>query len=88
VLDVYASRRTSNCQVKIEILNNSFNPAKFMTRFIAGHYQLPTGARTQDIKDDAACSSRLYVDRGLGTQALPARIGAAPDIALLTLRCA
>jgi predicted MPP superfamily phosphohydrolase len=74
--------------VNIEILNSSFNPAKFMTRFIAGHYQLPMGARTQDIKDDAARRPRLYVNRGLGTLALAARIGAAPEISLLTLRCA
>jgi predicted MPP superfamily phosphohydrolase len=73
--------------VNIEIIHSVLNPARFMTRFIAGPYQLPMAAPTQGSTDGYVRCSRLYVNRGLGTLALPARIGAAPEITLLRLRC-
>jgi predicted MPP superfamily phosphohydrolase len=51
-----------------------------MTDFIAGPYSLPLSG--------AASSSRLYVNRGLGTIGVPARFGVDPEISLLTLRSA
>jgi hypothetical protein len=85
-IELSLAGHTHGGQVNIEILHSSLNPAKFMTRFIAGSYQLPMAAPTQGSRDAAASWSRLYVNRGLGTLALPARIGAAPEITLLTLR--
>jgi predicted MPP superfamily phosphohydrolase len=69
---------THGGQVAVEIVHRSWNPAKFMTPFIAGLYELPMPA--------GAGTARLYVNRGIGTLGVPARIGARPEITLLTLR--
>jgi predicted MPP superfamily phosphohydrolase len=85
-IELSLSGHTHGGQVNIEINHSSLNPARFMTRFIAGPYQLPMAAHTQGNPAKAVSWSQLYVNRGLGTLALPARIGAAPEITLLTLR--
>ena len=75
---------THGGQVNVEILNTELNPARFVTSFVAGLYRLPMPA-TENGSTRQAC---LYVNRGLGTLGIPARIGANPEIALLTLRSA
>jgi predicted MPP superfamily phosphohydrolase len=82
-IELSLAGHTHGGQVNIEIVHSSWNPAQFMTRFVAGMYQLPMG-RGQ--KGATRQSAVLYVNRGLGTLALPARIGATPEITLLTLR--
>jgi uncharacterized protein len=86
-IELSLAGHTHGGQVNIEILHRSVNPARFMTSFIAGQYRLPMGTATRVDQHAAEKASRLYVNRGLGTLALPARIGAAPEITLLTLRC-
>jgi uncharacterized protein len=67
---------THGGQIKVEIVDHSISPARFMTRYIAGLYgRQGDGGR-----------SYLYVNRGLGTIAVPARIGVPPEITLITLR--
>lgn len=83
-IELSLAGHTHGGQVNVEIIHSALNPARFMTRFIAGAYQLPMFAHGG--KDKAPQWSQLYVNRGLGTLALPARIGAAPEITLLTLR--
>ena len=73
---------THGGQVNIEILSSELNPARFFTDFIAGMYHLPMPQPSNGGTRQAS----LYVNRGLGTLGIPARIGAAPEIALLTLR--
>ena len=85
-IELSLAGHTHGGQVNVEIIHSALNPARFMTRFIAGLYQLPMAAAAQGEKDEAPRWSRLYVNRGLGTLALPASIGAAPEITLLTLR--
>ncbi|MBV9507568.1 MAG: metallophosphoesterase [Acidobacteriia bacterium] len=63
---------THGGQVTVEILNQSVNPARVLTPYVRGHYQLG--------------GSSLYVTRGIGTVGLPARVGAPPEITLLRLR--
>jgi len=70
--DVTLSGHTHGGQVTVEILDQSLNPARFLTPFVYGLYR--TGTR---------CA---YVTRGIGTIGIPARIGAPPEIALLRLR--
>lgn len=70
---------THGGQVNIAIPHADINPARVLTRFIAGLYQLP-------LRGDRVRQACLYVNRGLGTLGLPARIGARPEITLLTLR--
>ncbi len=66
------SGHTHGGQVNVEILESSFNPARFLTPYVYGLYTL--GASVE------------YVTRGIGTIGIPARIGAPPEVALLRLR--
>ncbi len=69
--DVTIAGHTHGGQVQVEILNQSFNVARFLTPYVYGLYRL-----------DGRCA---YVTRGIGTIGMPARIGAPPEIALLRL---
>jgi uncharacterized protein len=68
------SGHTHGGQVAVPFFSHRFNLAKVLTRFTTDLYRL--GAST------------LYVNRGLGTTGVPVRLAVAPEIALLTLRCA
>ena len=63
---------THGGQVTVEILNQTLNPARFITPYVSGLY----------LENGASC----YVTRGVGTIGIPARVGAAPEITLLKLR--
>jgi len=62
---------THGGQVRVEILHQDLNIARFFTPYIDGLYR----------RGDAA----IFVSRGIGTIALPARIGAPPEVNLLRL---
>jgi uncharacterized protein len=70
--DLTLSGHTHGGQVTMEILEQSLNPARFITPFVHGLYQEGKAA--------------AYVTRGIGTIGIPARIGATPEISLLRLR--
>jgi hypothetical protein len=59
---------------QIALTGRTLNPARLSTRYIAGPYR----------RDEAF----LYVSRGVGVGAVPVRVGAPPEIDLLTLRSA
>src|SRR5260370_27152359 len=63
---------THGGQVTVEILCQAINPARFFTPYVYGLYR--------------AGNSAAYVTRGIGTIAIPARLGAPPEISLLRLR--
>jgi predicted MPP superfamily phosphohydrolase len=63
---------THGGQVTVEILDRSLNPARFFTPYVYGLFRYG--------------SSTAYVTRGIGTIALPTRIGAPPEISVLRLR--
>jgi predicted MPP superfamily phosphohydrolase len=79
-IELSLAGHTHGGQIKVEILDRWVSPARFITPFIAGLYSRP-GAH-------GAGPSYVYVNRGLGTIALPVRLGADPEITLLTLRSA
>jgi len=62
---------THGGQVRVEILRQDVNVARFFTPYVDGLYR----------RGDAA----IFVSRGIGTIALPARIGAPPEVNLLRL---
>jgi predicted MPP superfamily phosphohydrolase len=62
---------THGGQVRMEILRQDVNVARFFTPYVAGLYR----------RGDAA----VFVSRGIGTIALPARLGAPPEVNLLRL---
>lgn len=82
-IELSLAGHTHGGQVTIEIVHQSLNPAKFMTPFIAGLYELPMPA---GLDEREATTARLYVNRGIGTLGVPVRLGARPEITLLTLR--
>lgn len=59
---------------QIALTGRNLNVARFSTRYIAGPYRRE--------------ESFLYVSRGVGVGAVPVRVGAPPEIDLLTLTCA
>jgi uncharacterized protein len=70
--DAMLSGHTHGGQINVEILDRSITPARFLTPYIYGTY------REQN--------TTAYVTRGIGTIGIPARIGAPPEISILTLR--
>jgi uncharacterized protein len=86
------SGHTHGGQVQVEIVDHFFSPARFMTKFIAGLYQLPLGANSNAANivaaNDPPKHAALYVNRGLGTIGMPVRLGVPPEITLITLRAA
>jgi Predicted phosphohydrolases len=85
-IELSLAGHTHGGQVKVEIIHTALTPAQFMTPFIAGLYELPMHGEVSSSNESVAKSARLYVNRGIGTLGVPARIGARPEITLLTLR--
>jgi predicted MPP superfamily phosphohydrolase len=78
---------THGGQVKFEIVDHSVSPARLITPFVAGLYNLPmNGHANAASSSNGALKAALYVNRGLGTFGFPVRIGVPPEITLLTLR--
>jgi predicted MPP superfamily phosphohydrolase len=70
--DLTLAGHTHGGQVTCEMLSPTLNPAKMLTPFVRGLYRV----------GERAC----YVSRGIGTLGIPARLGARPEITLVTLR--
>lgn len=70
--DLTISGHTHGGQVNVEILHQNLNVARFFTPYVDGLYE------------EAGAS--VFVSRGIGTIAMPIRIGAPPEVALLRLR--
>ncbi len=81
-IDLSLAGHTHGGQVKVEIVDHSISPARLITDFVAGLYQLPMNGGSNGKK------AALYVNRGLGTFGMPVRLGVPPEITLLTLRSA
>ncbi len=91
-IELSLAGHTHGGQVRVEILDHSWSPASFLTPYVAGLYQRPLLA-AQSLTDEqvmsslpAGPSSRIYVNRGLGTIGAPVRLGVPPEITLMTLR--
>jgi predicted MPP superfamily phosphohydrolase len=70
--DLTLSGHTHGGQVTVEILDQTLNPARFLTPFVYGLYR--------------HAGRSAYVTRGIGTIGIPARIGAPPEVALIRLK--
>lgn len=69
--DLTLAGHTHGGQVTIEILNQYLNVARYYTPYVYGLYRKGR--------------SSIYVNRGIGTVAVPVRIGAPPEIGLIKL---
>jgi predicted MPP superfamily phosphohydrolase len=67
------SGHTHGGQVSIDGMGISLNFARLFTRYVHGLY----------LEKDSA----MYVSRGIGTVGIPVRLGAAPEVTLIRLRC-
>jgi predicted MPP superfamily phosphohydrolase len=65
------SGHTHGGQVRVEILGQDLNLARFFTHYVDGVYRQGT--------------SSIFVSRGIGTIGLPTRLGAPPEVALIQL---
>ena len=70
--DFMLSGHTHGGQINVEILDQAITPARFLTPYIYGKYQMRNTA--------------AYVTRGIGTIGIPTRIGAPPEITVIRLR--
>jgi predicted MPP superfamily phosphohydrolase len=103
-IELSLAGHTHGGQIQVEILDHRLSPARFITDYIAGLYQRPLflpargdralrGAAMPDDKStlqhiNSSATSRLYVNRGLGTVGAPVRLGVPPEISLIVLRTA
>jgi uncharacterized protein len=89
-IELSLAGHTHGGQIRVEIVHRGWNPARFFTKFVAGLYHLPLGDGAPSSAEKAAQlmpkTAFLYVNRGLGTFAMPVRLGVPPEITLLTLR--
>ena len=98
-IELSIAGHTHGGQVRVEILDYGWNPAEFLTPYVAGLYKRPLfapsnliDAQTPGFRLNAGLPapppSAIYVNRGLGTIGAPIRIGVPPEITLIKLRCA
>ena len=88
-IELSLAGHTHGGQVKFEIVDHTWSPARLITDFVAGLYRLPLGKREEGGANAASVrTAYLYVNRGLGTFGMPVRLGVPPEITLLTLRAA
>jgi uncharacterized protein len=89
-IDLSLAGHTHGGQVRLEIVDRQWSPARFITDFVAGLYRLPwrydTHAAGPEVTPPRPKSAFLYVNSGLGTFGLPVRLGVPPEITVLTLR--
>ncbi len=91
-IELMLAGHTHGGQVRVEILDHRWSPARFLTPYVAGMYRRPMHDPLQ-VSDAQAFStsasspvSFAYVNRGIGTIGAPVRLGVPPEITLLTLR--
>jgi hypothetical protein len=69
--DLTMAGHTHGGQIRFELLSADLNPGRFYTPYVDGVYRRG--------------SASIFVSRGIGTIALPARLGAPPEVALVHL---
>ena len=83
---------THGGQIHVALGHCPWSPARLLTPCVAGLYRLPCGpkqpASAEAVAQHPPPSAILYLHRGLGTGALPGRLGVPPESTVLTLRAA
>jgi predicted MPP superfamily phosphohydrolase len=88
-IELSLAGHTHGGQVKFEIVDHTWSPARFITSFVAGLFRLPMADSTDSSASNGNSKyAHLYVNRGLGTLGVPVRLGVPPEITLLTLKAA
>jgi predicted MPP superfamily phosphohydrolase len=91
-IELSLAGHTHGGQLRLALGGRQWSPASLITPFVAGLYRLPFGPAGHTPGHAGTPHPRpsafLYVNRGLGTFALPVRLGVPPEITALTLRAA
>jgi uncharacterized protein len=91
-IELSLAGHTHGGQIRFALGNRQWSPASLLTPFVAGLYRLPLGLATPPLSTEPGAHPQtdafLYVNPGLGTFALPMRLGVPPEITVLTLRAA
>jgi uncharacterized protein len=91
-IELSLAGHTHGGQIRFKLGNRQWSAASLITPFAAGLYRLPCGPTAHLAREETTEVSRkwafLYVNPGLGTFALPLRLGMPPEITVLTLRAA
>ncbi|HEV2448172.1 MAG TPA: metallophosphoesterase [Candidatus Sulfopaludibacter sp.] len=69
--DLTVSGHTHGGQIRVELLSEDLNPGRFYTPYVDGVYRRGPAS--------------IFVSRGIGTIAVPVRLGAPPEVSLLRL---
>jgi predicted MPP superfamily phosphohydrolase len=69
--DLTIAGHTHGGQIRVELLSADLNPGRFYTPYVDGVYRRGPAS--------------IFVSRGIGTIALPARLGAPPEVSLVRL---
>jgi predicted MPP superfamily phosphohydrolase len=69
--DLTISGHTHGGQIRVELLSEDLNPGRFYTPYVDGVYRRGPAS--------------IFVSRGIGTIAVPVRLGAPPEVSLLRL---
>jgi hypothetical protein len=95
-IELSIAGHTHGGQLRVEILDHAWSPAEFLTPYVAGLYARPLLASSNLSDSEVSAvrpvsnlqprTSRIYVNRGLGTIGAPVRLGVPPEITLITLR--
>jgi predicted MPP superfamily phosphohydrolase len=89
-IELSLAGHTHGGQLRLALGGRQWSPASLITPFVAGLYRLPFGPKGHATGHADTSHPRpsafLYVNRGLGTFALPVRLGVPPEITALTLR--
>jgi predicted MPP superfamily phosphohydrolase len=85
-IELSLAGHTHGGQLCFALGKRQWSPASLITPFVAGLYCLPLEGQGDEAAPRPPKSAFLYVNRGLGTFALPVRLGVPPEITVLTLR--
>jgi predicted MPP superfamily phosphohydrolase len=91
-IEISLAGHTHGGQLRFALGRRQWSPARLVTPFVGGLYRLPFGPAAPPSSNETAACPRtlafLYVNGGLGTFALPVRLGVPPEITVLTLGAA
>ena len=95
-IELSLAGHTHGGQIQVEILDHRLTPARFISDYIAGLFERPLFKPSREVLVQSAAdrptgnprpnTSRLYVNRGIGTVGAPVRLGVPPEISLIVLR--
>ncbi len=87
--DLTLAGHTHGGQVTLEFIHPSLSPSRLITDYVSGYYSKPAGLSASAGQfagtNQPVTEAHLYVNRGIGTIAVPMRLGAPPELSVFEL---